>query len=114
MGHRLLFGNHVSNGWKNRLQWSRLGLGLGDAGGGGVRSMELIESYLDPLSVGDLSDADRCWTQINERQLAGHMQNGTSYLLSLLQSKTVGFKRRGRSKFGFESSVFRAVEFFSL
>lgn len=74
----------MSNGWKNRLQWSRLGLGLGDAGGGEVRSIELIESYLDPLSVGDLSGADGCLTQINGRQLAGHLQKGTSYLFSLL------------------------------
>lgn len=77
-----------------------------------MRSMELIESYLDPLLVGDLSGADGCLTQINGRQLAGHMQKETSYLFSLLRRKTIGFKGRGKSKFGFEISVFRSVEFF--
>ena len=37
MGHSPLFGNHLSDGWKNRLPWSRLGLGVGDAGGSGGR-----------------------------------------------------------------------------
>lgn len=76
MDHSPLFGNHLSNGWKSRLQWAGTERGLGDTGGG--RDVQAWFGNLWTRRIqreyGSSSLSDRHQTHVNGGQLDGKVQ----------------------------------------
>lgn len=77
MDHGPLFGNHLSNGWESRVQWSGQDIELGDTGGGRDVMMWLGDLWTRRIQgeYRSSSLSDRHQTHVNGGHLDGKVQN---------------------------------------